>query len=181
MDQEGAQRVFEKFSLAELKTKVGTMLEENPNLHAVLMAETLEVTEGEIIMALPDELVTRISGNHAQSILEMLPEWGVMTTIVHSMGSIFEVKAPFPKGKEARGFYNLMGKPGEMHGHLKLDWVSDVVLVSKPMRGNESYFIGFLAENGECIFKIYLGRDEKRQLIPQQVEKFNALKQAFVG
>ncbi|NAW65532.1 heme utilization cystosolic carrier protein HutX [Photobacterium halotolerans] len=173
--------MFEKFSLAALKTQVGAMLEENPNLHAVLIAEQLGVTEGEIILALPDELVTHIAGEHAQAILEALPEWGMMTTIVHSMGSIFEVKAPFPKGKEARGYYNLMGKAGEMHGHLKLDRVSDVVLVSKPVQGNESYFIGFLADNGECIFKIYLGRDEKRQLIPEQVEKFNALKQAFVG
>lgn len=41
------------------------------------------------------------------------------------------VKAPFPKGKDARGYYNLMGRDGELHGHLKLDNVAGIALVSK--------------------------------------------------
>jgi len=45
--------------------------------------------------------------------------------------------------------------------------------VSLPFRGKESYNIAFIAENGETIFKIYLGRDEQRQLFPEQVEHFN--------
>ncbi len=121
-------------------------------------------------------MVTSVAGRHAKAILESLSEWGPVTTIVASGGSIFEVKAPFPKGAEGHGYYNLFGKEGEIHGHLRLDRVNRIGLVSKPHRGQESYFIGFFDTAGLCIFKVYLGRDEGRQLIPKQIEQFMALK-----
>lgn len=64
-----------------------------------------------------------------------------------------EVVMAFPKGKEARGYYNSMGNQ-----------VIDIALVSKPFMGQESYFIGFFARGRECVFKVYLGRDKQRQL-----------------
>lgn len=169
--------MFEQYTREELKLKVAALLADNPKLHAVSISEQLAVTEGEVVMSYPDEMVCLLPGHLAKTIIESLPEWGPVTTIVHSMGSIFEVKAAFPKGKEARGYYNLMGKEGELHGHLRLDHVSDVALVSKPFMGQESYFIGFFAVTGECVFKVYLGRDKQRNLFPEQIEKFKLLKQ----
>lgn len=72
-----------------------------------------------------------------------------------------------------------MGRQGELHGHLKLDNVKAVGLVSKPFMGRESHYFGFFSQSGENIFKIYLGRDEKRELIPQQVERFKAMQAEF--
>jgi hypothetical protein len=43
--------------------------------------------------------------------------------------------------------------------------------------GRESHYFGFFSETGENIFKIYLGRNEKRELIADQVERFKALKE----
>lgn len=171
--------MFEKITFESLKAQVAEQLAAEPKLHAMAIAETLGVTEGEVVMAFPEELVVALPGEHAKAILEDLPTWGPVTTIVHSMASIFEVKAPFPKGKEARGYYNLMGKEGELHGHLRLDLVTDIALVSKPFMGQESYFIGFFAKGGECVFKVYLGRDKKRQLFSDQIEKFQELKTKF--
>lgn len=168
--------MFSTYSLETMKEKVAALLADDPKLHAVAIAEKLEVTEGEVVFAFPDELVATLPGEVAKSILEDLPSWGPVTTIVHSMGSIFEVKAPFPKGKEARGYYNLMGKDGELHGHLRLDLVAKIGLVSKTFMGQESYFIGFFAKTGECVFKVYLGRDKHRKLFPEQIEKFQQLK-----
>ncbi|MCW8327754.1 heme utilization cystosolic carrier protein HutX [Photobacterium sp. SDRW27] len=173
--------MFEKISFDALKSQVAEQLAADPKLHAMAIAEELGVTEGEVVMAYPEELVVTVAGEKAKQILEDLPSWGPVTTIVHSMGSIFEVKAPFPKGKEARGYYNLMGKAGELHGHLRLDLVTDIALVSKPFMGQESYFIGFFAQDGQCVFKVYLGRDKQRQLFPEQIEKFKQLKQQNLG
>ncbi|WP_318492233.1 heme utilization cystosolic carrier protein HutX [Photobacterium leiognathi] len=170
-------KVFDKYTREELKNRVAALLTENPKLHAVSISEDLGVTEGEIVLSYPDDMVQLLPGSLAKTILEALPSWGPVTTIVHSMGSIFEVKASFPKGKEARGYYNLMGKEGELHGHLRLENVSDIALVSKPFMGQESYFIGFFAATGECVFKVYLGRDKQRNLFPEQIEKFQQLKQ----
>ena len=102
-------------------------------------------------------------------------QWGIFTTIIEKGGSIFEIKDRFPEGIVGRGYYNLnmKGDQGALHGHLKLDNIAQIAFVSLPFRGKESYNIAFIAENGETIFKIYLGRDEQHQLFPEQVEHFN--------
>ncbi|MGY2575876.1 heme utilization cystosolic carrier protein HutX [Vibrio sp. C8] len=173
--------MYTTFSEEEVKHKVTAALSEDDSTPVFNMSQKLGVSEGAITFALPDEMVTRVAGEHAQTILEQLPEWGSVTTIVHSLGSIFETKANFPKGKEAHGYYNLMGREGELHGHLRLDLVEHIAFVSKPFRGMESYYIGFFNSDGDCVFKVYVGRDKKRQLFPSQVEAFKQMKKEFAA
>lgn len=161
--------------MESIKQQVEVLLEQEPQLLPAAMAERLGVTEFDVVAALPQEMVAIAPGEQAQTILESLVGFGPVTTIVHSFGSIFEVKAPFPKGKVARGYYNLMGREGELHGHLKLDNVKNIALVSKPSAGRESHYFGFFSECGSNIFKVYLGRDEKRELIAEQVTAFRAM------
>ncbi|WP_025536897.1 heme utilization cystosolic carrier protein HutX [Vibrio parahaemolyticus] len=161
--------------MESIKLQVEVLLEQEPQLLPAAMAERLGVTEFDVVAALPQEMVAITPGEQAQTILESLVGFGPVTTIVHSFGSIFEVKAPFPKGKVARGYYNLMGREGELHGHLKLDNVKNIALVSKPFMGRESHYFGFFSECGSNIFKVYLGRDEKRELIAEQVTAFRAM------
>ncbi|WP_229620935.1 heme utilization cystosolic carrier protein HutX [Vibrio parahaemolyticus] len=158
-----------------IKQQVEALLEQEPQLLPAAMAERLGVTEFDVVAALPQEMIAIAPGEQAQTILESLVGFGPVTTIIHSFGSIFEVKAPFPKGKVARGYYNLMGREGELHGHLKLDNVKNIALVSKPFMGRESHYFGFFSECGSNIFKVYLGRDEKRELIAEQVTAFRAM------
>ncbi|WP_159650824.1 heme utilization cystosolic carrier protein HutX [Vibrio atypicus] len=162
-----------------LKQQVAQLIEQEPTLLPSAIAERLDVSELEAVAALPEEMTAILPGDQAQTILEQLVGFGPVTTIVHSFGSIFEVKAPFPKGKVARGYYNLMGREGELHGHLKLDNVKNIALVSKPFMGRESHYFGFFCQDGNNIFKIYLGRNEKRELIAEQVEQFKQWQQEF--
>lgn len=171
--------MYTTYSEQEVRDQVTASLAIDDSVPISEMAKQLRLSEGAITFALPGVMLTRIDGEHAQRILEQLPQWGNVTTIVHSCGSIFETKAPFPKGKVAHGYYNLMGREGELHGHLRLDAITQIALVSKPFRGNESHYIGFFNQDGECAFKIYLGRDKKRQLFPQQIEAFKQMKQEF--
>ncbi len=161
--------------MESIKKQVESLLEQEPQLLPAAMAERLEVSEFDVVAALPQEMVAIAPGEHAQSILESLVGFGPVTSIVQSFGSIFEVKAPFPKGKLARGYYNLMGKEGELHGHLKLDNIKHVALVSKPFMGRESHYFGFFSECGSNIFKVYLGRNTQRELIEEQVTAFRAM------
>ncbi len=171
--------MYTTYSETEVKQKVSAALAEDAATPVSEMSHQLGLSEGAITFALPENMLTRVGGSHAQAILEQLPEWGAVTTIVHSFGSIFEVKAPFPKGKVAHGYYNLMGKDGELHGHLRLDLVEHIAFVSKPFRGLESHYIGFFNGDGECVFKVYLGRDKKRQLLPEQIDAFMRMKKEF--
>ncbi|MEL7292599.1 MAG: heme utilization cystosolic carrier protein HutX [Pseudomonadota bacterium] len=161
----------------QLSQQVALLLEQEPTLLPAAIAEKLGVSEYDVVASLPAGMVTLVEGEQAQSILEGLVGFGPVTTIVHSFGSIFEVKAPFPKGKIARGYYNLMGREGELHGHLKLENIKHVALVSKPFMGRESHYFGFFCAQGNNIFKVYLGRNEKRELIADQVAQFKQWQQ----
>lgn len=148
----------------------------NPDAMPSQVATDLKVTEWQVVSALPQEQVTLLPLPEKDSLLTSLAEWGPMTTIIAVSGSVFEFKGPFPRGKYAHGYYNLITKGDGLHGHLKLDNVSAIALVSKPFRGNESHSINFFGAQGEMIFKVYLGRDKQRRLLADQVVRFNALK-----
>ncbi|MGI2142897.1 heme utilization cystosolic carrier protein HutX [Shewanella frigidimarina] len=149
---------------------------ENPDAMPSQIATMLNVTEWQVVSMLPQEQVTLLPLLEKDSLLASLPEWGPMTTIIAVSGSVFEFKGPFPKGKYAHGYYNLITKVDGLHGHLKLDNVSAIALISKPFRGNESHSINFFGDQGEMIFKVYLGRDRQRVLLADQVVRFKALK-----
>ncbi|WP_225874352.1 heme utilization cystosolic carrier protein HutX [Vibrio algicola] len=165
----------------QMNSAVMSMIDSDPSLLPAAIAQQLKISELEVVVALPSEMAVVVDGKHAQSLLEHLVGWGNMTSIVHSGGSIFEVKAPFPKGKVAHGYYNLMGRECELQGHLNLSKMSKVALVSKLFRGKESYYFGFFDLQGDSIFKVYLGRDNKRALLPEQVEKFKQLVVKFTS
>lgn len=171
--------MYSTCSETEVKQKVNSALAMDSATPVSEMSQQLELSEGAITFALPEHMLTRVNGKHAQAILEQLPTWGNVTTIVHSFGSIFESKARFPKGKVAHGYYNLMGRDGELHGHLRLDLVEHIAFVSKPFRRMDSHYIGFFTGEGNCIFKVYVGRDKKRQLLTEQVEAFIKMKEEF--
>lgn len=175
--QSATSQITVEITMESLQQQVATLLEQEPTLLTAAMAERLNVSEFDVVNALPTEMVAVVDGSEAETLLSDIADWGTVTTIVHSFGSIFEVKAPLPKGKMARGYYNLMGRDGQLHGHLKLDTITHVALVSKPFMGRESHYFGFFSAQGDNIFKVYLGRDEKRELLSDQVIRFKALQQ----
>ncbi|MDQ6575940.1 heme utilization cystosolic carrier protein HutX [Haemophilus parahaemolyticus] len=162
--------------MTNLTEKITAYIAENPQAITLDMAAHFELPEGKILVALPEQFVRVFEANRAEEIFAQIAQWGTFTTIIEKCGSIFEIKDRFPEGIVGRGYYNLnmKGDQGALHGHLKLDGIAQIAFVNLPFRGKESYNIAFIAHNGETIFKVYLGRDEQRQLFPEQVEKFNA-------
>lgn len=160
--------------MSQLKQQIASLLAENPNMITLEIATQLNVPEGEVLINLPNEFVRVFPAERAEEIFKTISEWGVFTTIIEKAGSIFEIKDRFPSGIVGRGYYNLnmKGDEGALHGHIKLDTIAHIAFVSIPFRGKESYNIAFIATTGETIFKVYLGRDEQRNLFPHQVEYF---------
>jgi putative heme utilization carrier protein HutX len=122
----------------------------------------------------------QLSGDQAQQVLEAVSDWGNVTTIILHAGSVFEFKGPFPKGSVAEGFYNLKGAgtgaAAGFEGHLGLSKVDHIAFQEKQHRGRDSYALVFNSASNECIFKIFLGRDENGEIIASQLEAFQALK-----
>ena len=110
-----------------------------------------------------------------------------MLFVKNTPSFIIEFKTKIPSGKSARGFYNFgMGANGDeahglgiLAGHLKTDEIDKIILVTQTFMGMLSKFVGFYDKAGENIFKIYVSRDEKGQLLAEQDAKFEALKAAI--
>ncbi|WP_163130525.1 heme utilization cystosolic carrier protein HutX [Agarivorans sp. Alg241-V36] len=153
------------------------VVEQHSELSVAQLAEKAQCSEAEVVELLPQEWACWLPTEQLQWLMYDLPSWGPMTTIIQVAGSVFEIKDNFPSGKPGHGYYNLMDKQSHLHGHLKLDNIASVALISKPLRGTESYCFQFFDDNGSTVFKVYLGRDRKRVLLPQQVERFELLKQ----
>lgn len=160
--------------------QIRNYLADNPDVMPSQVATALGVSELDVVGALPCDQFLWLPLTEKETLLASLPEWGTMTTIITVSGSIFEFKGDFPKGKYAHGYYNLITKGEGLQGHLKLDDIRAIALISKPFRGAESHSINFFGAKGEIVFKVYLGRDRKRVLLPEQVARFTALKQQVI-
>jgi putative heme utilization carrier protein HutX len=145
-----------------------------PEMMPAQVAKDHNVSELKVVAAMSKEQACFLPLDQKDELLASLPSWGNMTTIIAVSGSIFEFKGSFPAGKYAHGYYNLYTKGDGLHGHLLMDSISHIALISRPFRGQESYSINFFGAQGEMVFKVYLGRDKQRVLIASQVEQFKA-------
>lgn len=112
-------------------------------------------------------------------LLQALPQWGNLTTIVFSAGCVFEFKGPFPPGEPGEGFYNLDGPVPGLHGHLRLDAMAQVRFQDRPHRGRDSYAFVFEDAAGKTIFKVFLGREADGTLIASQLAAFRHIRDSL--
>lgn len=162
-----------------MKQRVRELLQSQPGYTLEQLARELNTSVREIVAALPDGMAAWAGAEQLWQLIGELPDWGRVTVIVQSEGSVFEFKGDFPRGTIAHGYYNFMHHKNPFHGHLLVDGLAEVALVSKPHRGAESHSMVFLSPRGNCVFKVFLGRDQERNLIPEQLQKFQQLKQQF--
>lgn len=120
----------------------------------------------------------RIPGARAQEVLEQLPSWGDVVTIVLHGGCVFEYKGPFPPGSVARGFYNLQGTRPGFEGHLRLDAIDHIGFQDRPHAGRIAHALTFNDADGRNLFKVFLGRDGDGAIWPEQIAAYEALRES---
>ncbi|WP_326493663.1 ChuX/HutX family heme-like substrate-binding protein [Rhodovulum sulfidophilum] len=74
----------------------------------------------------------------------------------------------------AQGFFNLHGRP--IGGHIRAGACAQVAFVARSLFGTDTRSVQFLDARGGVLFKIYIGRDAARALIPAQLAAFDALR-----
>lgn len=159
-----------------MQQQIQQLLESQSGYTLEQMAQKLDASVRDLIAALPADMATLASSEQLWELIGELPSWGKVTVIVQNEGSVFEFKGDFPKGSIAHGYYNFMHHKKPFHGHLLVDGLAEVALVSKPHRGVESHSLVFLSPAGHCVFKVFPGRDAEHKPIPEQVERFKRLK-----
>jgi putative heme utilization carrier protein HutX len=161
--------------LADLRAHMA----ENPGAVIEDVARQRQMTPRAVIEALPPEMV-RIGRGHAFVVtMQDIAQWGEVTLIVHTDDAIFEFTGAIPAGEVGRGYFNLM-QPKGLHGHLRHERCEAIAFVERPFMGKSSAFIAFINPEGGIMFKVFVGRDEKRALRSDQLERFRSLADRIV-
>ena len=122
------------------------------------------------------EQIVTISADKILSLLDEFSSWSNTTTIIIHEGSVFEFKGVFPKGSVGHGYYNLSGETG-FEGHLNYQQITEIELHSGTHMGHESHCFNFKRSPDSVVFKVFLGRDQNGNLHPEQLDRFNAIKE----
>lgn len=161
----------------ELKKTITEKLKEDPKIMIFKLAKELSVPEQAVMECLPDEESKKADAHHFDEVMAMIATWGKVTTIVQTESMVFETKGMIPMGRHGHGYFNLMGGPDyAVGGHIRADLLSAIYFVERPFMGLESMSVQFFTLSGTSMFKVYLGRDEKRQLLAEQIEYFKTLR-----
>jgi len=128
-----------------------------------------------VLDLLPEGAARFADGARFADIWADLVEWGPVTFIVHTEDGVFETKAPLPPGSEARGYFNIHGE-SPLGGHLRIARCAAIYFVDRPFFGRRSCSLQFINLDGWAMFKVFVGRDEQRELIKDQLERFERLR-----
>ncbi|WP_375459395.1 heme utilization cystosolic carrier protein HutX [uncultured Enterovirga sp.] len=128
----------------------------------------------EVLDALPDGQAIAKPGSAFEEVWATLAEWpGEITFIVHTGDGVFETRGRVPPGKAGRGFFNIHGET-PIGGHIRADRCAAIYFVDRPFFGRRSCSVQFVNQEGEAMFKIFVGRDAARELDARQVSLFEA-------
>ncbi len=163
----------------DLKQQIAQEIEKDPNFTVAKLASALEVAEIDVLLNLPNEVATHAKGSEFDNIIKDLESWGEVLIVKNTPNFILEIRSKITKGSYQRGYYNF-DHDVPLSGHLKADAIKHIVFLSaKVVMGMVSHSVMFLDKEGKDIFKVYVARDANRDFIPEQLEKFNTLKNSF--
>lgn len=126
------------------------------------------------LQALPAAQRLRVGADRFADLWDELTRWGEIVFIVHTQDIVLECKGEVAAGSEARGYFNFHGDSA-IGGHIRKDHCAAIYLVDRPFHGRRSCSVQFINGSGEPMFKIFVRRDEKRELVAAQVDLFTAL------
>lgn len=139
------------------------------------IARELSVPTRFVLAQLPEAECVVASSSRFDEVWSDVTTWGDILFIVHTPEIVFECVGGLPSGSYGRGYFNFHGE-SPISGHLKADSCQSIAFVDRLFHGRRSCSIQFFNTEGEAVFKIFVRRDEKRELIAEQVGRFEALR-----
>lgn len=157
-----------------LRPALDRRLAQEPGIILESVVKEYGITMQQAVEALPVGMRRFAPGEAFVETLTDVATWGDVTVILHTDDGIMEFTGPVPAGAVGQGYYNLVGRTG-FHGHLRHERCGGIAFVERPLFGRPSAALLFLNRDGGVMFKIFVGRDEKRELLPAQLAAFRAL------
>ena len=138
------------------------------------VARELTATQREVVEALPETMRRFAPGETFVDAMMDISKWGDVTLIINTDDGIMEFTGPIAEGKVARNYYNVMSKTG-FHGHIRHERCAGVAFVERPFMERLTAFVAFFNRDGGIMFKVFVGREENRELKAGQMVAFRAL------
>ena len=159
-------------------------VEERPSLSARVAASPGDLLEQiareygvstlEVVRNLPPEQGTLVPGEEFADIMQDVTLWGEVLFLIHNTDIVLECTGRLPPNTFGHGYFNIHSD-SPIGGHIKADNCKSIAFVARGAK-RISMSIQFFNGAGEAMFNIFVRRDEARELIAEQVEKFHALR-----
>lgn len=140
------------------------------------LAEEYRLSTFDVTRALPETRARFADGSLFEVVMGDLSTWGEVLVIVHTPDIVLEVKSIIPPGSTGRGYFNVHGDC-PMGGHIKADRCEAIAFVSRPFMGRPSASVQFFSRDGDAMFKVFVRRDEARELDEEQLLRFESLRE----
>ncbi len=150
------------------KAAIRERLLENPGIMLEGIAAGAGLTLAEVIELLPGSMWKKKDGSCFVEIMQSLPALGKVTLVMNTPDVIMEFSGVLPNGKLSHGFYNFTYN-SPLHGHLRASHCQSVYLVERPFMKRQTVSLQFINEAGHAMFKVFAGRDEKGELVAEQL------------
>lgn len=123
---------------------------------------------------LPDHR-TIVAGGHLPQIMRDVSSWGEILLVVHTPDVVLEWPTAIPTGTASDGYFRFPGD-SSIGGNIRWENCLHIAFICRPFLNRASRSIQFFNSHGDVMFKIFVMRDGQRNLISEQVEKFEALR-----
>lgn len=154
-------------------------LAEKPDGVIEQIAAKADVTPAEVLAILPEGAAILVPSERWQQIWKDLTSWGEILMIVHTEDIVLEVEGRLPEGSEGHGWFNIHGD-SPIGGHIRKERCVSIAFVDRGFHGRRSCSVWFMNADGKAMFKVFVRRDKERNLLDDQVSRFEALRQAIV-
>lgn len=164
--------------MKDTNEKILEMLKDEKN-SVLSIASTLNIPEYEVLKLKDESEFKEVDAVYLDEILNEMSLWGELLFCKNSPEFIIEFKCCIGSIKKAKGYINFCGKSGFLGGHLNQNSVKKIGFVTTKFMGLLGNSVHFYNDKNETIFKFYLSRNEKQELLEDQVKKFDNLKAKF--
>jgi hypothetical protein len=162
----------------EARERALAALAEKPDGVVEAIAAKAEVTPAEILAILPTGAATTADVSEFETIWTDMSSWGEILFIVHTDDIVLEASGSLPVGSEGHGWFNIHGD-SPIGGHIRKDNCAGITFVDRAFHGRRSCSVWFMNAKGSAMFKVFVKRDEARELVAEQLARFEALRDRY--
>ena len=162
----------------DVAARIDAALLEKPDGILEMVAGKCEASLWQVFQRLPAGQAVAIAGDRFEELWAGLTTWGTVLFIVHTEDIVLECEGALPPGTSSHGYFNIHGD-SPIGGHIKASNCARIVFVDRAFHGRRSCSVQFLNAAGNAMFKVFVRRDNQRELLKDQLRRFEAARKIF--